>query len=166
MNRKSKVNSAVKIKRVTSQLELVKVLAIRIRVFVQEQKVPAEIELDTDDQRAIHFLAIKSGKAVGTARLVMKHGSAKIGRMAVLKSYRRKGVGAALLKRAILAANRLHARRIYLNAQVAVIGFYKRLGFRGVGKVFDEAGIAHRKMVFGVRLAAKNAKGAKKSRNL
>ena len=139
----------MKIKRVSSQLELVQAFAIRIRVFVQEQSVPAEIELDTDDLRAIHYLAIKSGKAVGTARLVMRHGDAKIGRMAVLKSYRRKGVGVALLKRAILAAKRLRARRIYLHAQVAVIGFYQRMGFRAVGRVFDEAGIAHRKMILG-----------------
>ena len=161
MNGKNKTRSAVKIKRVSSQAELVQALTIRIRVFVQEQRVPAEIELDSDDQRAIHFLAIKSGKAVGTARVVMNHGDAKIGRMAVLKSYRRKGVGAALLRRTILAAKRIHARRIYLHAQVAVIGFYSRLGFRSVGRVFDEAGIAHRKMIFGSELAAKNAKGAK-----
>jgi predicted GNAT family N-acyltransferase len=149
MKRKAKLSSVVKIKRVFSQRELVQVLTIRIRVFVQEQRVPAEIELDTDDERAIHFLAIKSGKAVGTARVVMHDGDAKIGRMAVLKSFRRKGVGAALLKRAILAAKRLHARRIYLHAQVAVTGFYERLGFRAVGSVFDEAGIAHRKMILG-----------------
>ena len=146
MSRNSKTRLALKIKRVSSQLELVQVFSIRIRVFVREQHVPAEIELDADDQRAIHFLATNSGRAVGTARVVMSHGEAKIGRMAVLKSYRRKGVGAALLKRAILAAKRLHARRIYLHAQVAVTGFYERLGFRAVGRVFDEAGIAHRKM--------------------
>ena len=157
MNRKAKTNSALKIERVSSQLELVQAFTIRIRVFVQEQRVPAEIELDGDDQRAIHFLAIKSGKAVGTARVVMRHGDAKIGRMAVLKSYRRKGVGAALLKRAILAAKRLHARRIYLNAQVGVNGFYERMGFRSVGRVFDEAGIAHRKMIFGGELTTKLA---------
>jgi predicted GNAT family N-acyltransferase len=149
MSRNGKTRSALKIKRVSSQLELVQVFTIRIRVFVREQRVPAEIELDTDDQRAIHFLAISSGRAVGTARVVMRHGDAKIGRMAVLKSYRRKGVGAALLKRAILAAKRLHARRIYLHAQVAVTGFYERMGFRAVGRVFDEAGIAHRKMILG-----------------
>ena len=148
MSRNSKTRLALKIKRVSSQLELVQVFSIRIRVFVREQHVPAEIELDADDQRAIHFLATKSVRAVGTARVVMSHGEAKIGRMAVLKSYRRKGVGAALLKRAILAAKRLHARRIYLHAQVAVTGFYERLGFRAVGRVFDEAGIAHRKMNF------------------
>jgi predicted GNAT family N-acyltransferase len=149
MSRNGKTRSALKIKRVSSQLELVQVFTIRIRVFVREQRVPAEIELDTDDQRAVHFLAISSGTAVGTARVVMRHGDAKIGRMAVLKSYRRKGVGAALLRRAILAAKRLHARRIYLHAQVAVTGFYERMGFRAVGRIFDEAGIAHRKMILG-----------------
>jgi predicted GNAT family N-acyltransferase len=147
MSKNAKTRSALKIKRVSSQLELVQVFTIRIRVFVREQRVPAEIELDTDDQRAIHFLAIVSGKAVGTARVVMRHRDAKVGRMAVLKSYRRKGVGEALLKRAILVAKRLQARRIYLHAQVAVTGFYVRMGFRAVGRVFDEAGIAHRKMI-------------------
>ncbi|MBM2803484.1 MAG: acyltransferase [Deltaproteobacteria bacterium] len=147
MNRVKAKNSTATIKRVSSQAELVQALTIRILVFVREQGVPAEIELDTDDQRAIHFLAIKLAKAVGTARVVMRRGDAKIGRMAVLKSYRRKGIGAALLKRAILSAKRLHARRIYLHAQVAVIGFYQRMGFRAVGRVFDEAGIAHRKMI-------------------
>ena len=154
-------NSTVSIRRVSSQAELVQAFTIRIQVFVKEQRVPAEIELDSDDQRAIHFLAIKSGKAVGTARVVMKHGNAKIGRMAVLKTYRRKGIGAALLKRAIMAAKRLRAERIYLHAQVAVIDFYERLGFRAVGRVFDEAGISHRKMVLGGKLITKIIRGAK-----
>ena len=121
--------------------------AIRMRVFVKEQGVPAEIELDRDDKRAIHFLATAGGKAVGTARIVLHSSDAKIGRMAVLKSYRRKGVGNKLLRRAIAAARRLGAKTIYLHAQVAVIGFYQRAGFRCVGPVFDEAGLSHRKMI-------------------
>ena len=121
--------------------------AIRMRVFVKEQGVPSEIELDRDDKRAIHFLATAGGKAVGTARIVLHSSDAKIGRMAVLKSYRRKGVGNKLLRRAIAAARRLGTTTIYLHAQVAVIGFYQRAGFRCVGPVFDEAGIFHRKMI-------------------
>jgi predicted GNAT family N-acyltransferase len=148
MNRKAKASSAVKINRASSQLQLVQVFTIRIRVFVQEQRVPAEIELDRDDMRAVHFLAtLASGKAVGTARLVLRHGRAKIGRMAVLKMYRRKGAGTKLLQCAIAAAKRLRARQIYLHAQVPVIGFYQRMGFRSVGRVFHEAGIPHRKMI-------------------
>jgi predicted GNAT family N-acyltransferase len=136
------------VKTVASKIALATAFDIRVRVFVKEQGVPAEIELDRDDARATHFLAFHSGKAVGTARVVMRRGSAKIGRMAVLKSYRRKGVGKRLLKRAVQMARQSGAKKIYLHAQVAVIGFYENLNFRCVGPVFDEAGIPHRKMVF------------------
>jgi ElaA protein len=148
MVRSDRKRTAVTIKRISGQADLVRALAIRIRVFVQEQKVPAEIELDADDRRAVHFLALKSGNAVGTARVVLKQGMAKIGRMAVLKSSRRKGVGAALLKRAIALCRQHNARQVYLNAQVSVLGFYERMGFRAVGPVFREAGIPHRRMIF------------------
>ena len=148
MNSKTQKITKVRIKRVTSTGELTQAFAIRMRVFVKEQKVPAEIELDRDDMRAVHFLAtLASGKAVGTARLVLRHGRAKIGRMAVLKMYRRKGAGTKLLQCAIAAAKRLRARQIYLHAQVPVIGFYQLMGFRSVGRVFHEAGIPHRKMI-------------------
>ena len=122
-------------------------MRIRIRVFVREQGVPAEIELDDEDKRALHLLASLGGRAVGTARIVMRGGQAKIGRMAVLKSHRRKKVGRNLLTRAVMTAKKQGAREVYLHAQVAVLGFYKSAGFRCVGPVFDEAGIAHRKMV-------------------
>lgn len=141
------VKRAVRIKKVSSKTELEKAFAIRMRVFVKEQGVPAEIELDRDDQRAIHFLATTLGKAVGTARVIMRSRSAKIGRMAVLKSYRRKCVGTELLKRAVATAKRLGAQEIYLHAQVPVIGFYETMDFRCVGRVFYEAGIPHRKMI-------------------
>jgi predicted GNAT family N-acyltransferase len=138
----------VQIKRVTTNREMTKAFAIRLRVFVKEQGVPEDIELDQDDRRAIHLLALASGKAVGTTRVVVRAGRAKIGRMAVLKSYRGKGVGKQLLKHAITTAEKLRARKIYLHAQVGVIEFYEKLHFYCVGPVFDEAGIPHRKMVW------------------
>jgi predicted GNAT family N-acyltransferase len=138
---------AARVKRISSTADLQKAFAIRVRVFVKEQGVPQEIELDRDDHCATHFLAISSGKAVGTARLVMRCGNAKIGRMAVVKSYRRKGFGTKLLQRAIATATKLGARKIYLHAQVPVIGFYEALGFHGLGAVFEEAGIPHQKMI-------------------
>jgi predicted GNAT family N-acyltransferase len=141
------VKRKLQVRRISAQADLAQAFAIRMRVFVKEQRVPAEIELDRDDQRARHFLARFDGRAVGTARLVLGQGKAKIGRMAVLKSYRRRGVGALLLQRAVAAAQRAGARAIYLHAQVAALGFYEAQGFRAVGAVFDEAGIAHRKMI-------------------
>jgi predicted GNAT family N-acyltransferase/gamma-glutamylcyclotransferase (GGCT)/AIG2-like uncharacterized protein YtfP len=142
-------SSSIRVKKISSRWDIDRAFAIRMRVFVKEQGVPAEIELDRDDRRAVHFLATIVGKAVGTGRVVLHRRSAKIGRMAVLKSYRRKGVGKALLKRAIVNARKLGGEKIYLHAQVPVIGFYEKMGFRCVGPVFDEAGIPHRKMVLG-----------------
>jgi predicted GNAT family N-acyltransferase len=118
-----------------------------MRVFVEEQGVPEEIELDRDDKRAVHFLALAAGKAVGTARVVIGQRNAKIGRMAVLRSYRGRGIGAKLLKRAIAIAKTHRAEQIYLHAQVPAIGFYEAMGFQCVGSVFKEAGIPHRKML-------------------
>jgi predicted GNAT family N-acyltransferase len=137
----------LQVKQIFSDEAKARAFGIRMRVFVSEQGVPRDIELDDDDQHAIHFLATSSGRAVGTARLVMRGKKAKVGRMAVLKKYRRKGIGAAVLKRVIAAAKRRGARIIFLHAQMTVIEFYEKMGFRCVGPVFDEAGIAHRQMV-------------------
>ena len=142
-----RTSSAVRVEKISAKSDLRKAFAIRIRVFVKEQGVPAEIELDRDDKRAIHFLAISAGKAIGTARIVMRQETVKIGRMAVLKKYRGKGVGMKLLERAVVVAKKLGARKIYLYAQVPVIGFYEAFGFHCVGPVFHEAGIPHRKMI-------------------
>ena len=138
----------IRVAEVVSGKELKRAFSIRLRVFVREQGVPPEIELDKDDQRAEHLLARIRGRAVGTARLVVKNRRAKIGRMAVLKSYRGKGVGKALLKRAVESARKKKGKMIYLHAQIPVIGFYEKMGFHCVGRPFMEAGIPHRRMVF------------------
>ena len=103
--------------------------------------------MDRDDKRALHFLAFTAQRAVGTARVVMRYRKAKIGRMAVLKAYRGRGIGTKLLKRAIVMAKKQGALQIYLHAQVPVIGFYEAMAFQCVGPVFKEAGIPHRKMI-------------------
>ena len=141
------MKTAIRVTRVSSKEELKHAFGIRMRIFVKEQGVPQQIELDRDDGRAFHFLAVAEGKPIGTARVVMRRGSARIGRMAVLKTYRRRGVGATLLKRAVRFAKARGARNIFLHAQVHVVGFYDKAGFRCVGPVFDEADIPHRKMV-------------------
>jgi predicted GNAT family N-acyltransferase len=157
------MKTIIQVKQISYDEAKAQAFAIRMRVFVREQGVPANIELDRDDRHALHFLAFVSDKPVGTARIVLRRGNAKIGRMAVLKSYRRKGMGAKLLKRAVAAANKLGARTIYLNAQVPVIGFYEKFGFRCVGPVFNEAGIAHRKMMLGKAIGSRQ-KGRKGGR--
>jgi len=79
--------------------------------------------------------------------VVLQHGNAKIGRMAVLKPRRGRGIGTKLLKHAIGMAKKQSAQKIYLHAQVPVIGFYEARGFHSTGRIFSEAGIPHRKMI-------------------
>ena len=121
--------------------------AIRRRVFIEEQNVPEEIELDADDGDAFHALAILDGVAIGCGRM-LEHGDSevKIGRMAVLREFRKTGVGAHILRFLIDRARARGLRRAILHAQLTAEGFYLKEGFNPVGGVFDEAGIAHRKM--------------------
>lgn len=136
-----------RIKKLGTRREFERAFSIRVRVFVREQGVPREIELDSEDRRAIHYLAFIGDMAVGTTRVLIQRGEAKIGRMAVLKSYRSRGIGRALLRRAVSLARKNDVKAIFLHAQVPVIGFYKKMGFRCVGRIFTEAGIPHRKMI-------------------
>jgi predicted GNAT family N-acyltransferase len=121
--------------------------AIRRRVFIEEQHVPEELELDEDDQRAVHALALMDGRAVGCGRFVA-HGEVevKIGRMAVLTELRGTGVGRAILEFLMSEARRRGFLRAVLHAQLSAQGFYLKQGFVPVGPVFEEAGISHRKM--------------------
>lgn len=141
-------STGLRVKRISIPEELKKAFAIRLKVFVREQGVPREIELDAEDAKAAHFLATLDGRAVGTARVVLKGSQAKIGRMAVLKSYRGRGVGKKLLLQSMGLCRSRRAKTIFLHAQVEVSEFYRKMGFRPVGRVFSEAGILHRKMIF------------------
>jgi len=119
--------------------------AIRERVFVAEQSVPAELEWDGEDECAIHLIAVdEAGRAIGTARLLP---TGQIGRMAVLPAWRRRGVGSALLQGALVIAREPGRPAPFLNAQSAVLDFYQRHGFLPEGGEFMEAGIPHRRMV-------------------
>lgn len=116
---------------------------IRTRVFIEEQKVPKELEWDELDEACIHALAIAGDKPVGTGRLTP---DGHIGRMAVLAECRNRGVGAALLSHLMDAARERGDDFCELNAQVSAIGFYERFGFHVEGEEFMDAGIPHRVM--------------------
>lgn len=121
-----------------------RVMPVRVTVFVQEQGVPAEIELDAADPTCRHAMAeLPDGSVVGTGRLLP---DGHVGRMAVLPGWRGKGVGARLLAALVAEAERLGMDELALNAQLTAEGFYARFGFRAQGEVFMEAGIAHREM--------------------
>lgn len=117
---------------------------VRFTVFVEEQKVPAEIELDEFDPVSLHALAFGAdGAVLGTGRLLP---DGHIGRMAVLRETRGAGVGGALLRALMQAARSRGDRRVVLSAQTHAIPFYERFGFVAEGEEYDDAGIPHRRM--------------------
>jgi predicted GNAT family N-acyltransferase len=125
--------------------------SIRRRVFVEEQGVPEEMELDEFDLNALHALAYADSECIGTARLVTLSGSigniGRIGRMAVLPKYRGQGIGRQLLETLLKASQSQNIKQVELHAQVSVIPFYEQFGFIAQGDIYDEAGIAHRDMI-------------------
>lgn len=122
-------------------------LAIRRKVFIEEQSVPEELELDEHDAAAIHLLAVQDGRPVGTARLMVAGAVGKIGRVAVLPEARGTGLGAALIRAALGELRRQPGvATAKLGAQTHALGFYEKLGFAAFGPVYDDAGIPHRDM--------------------
>ena len=123
--------------------------AIRAEVFVDEQKIPADLEWDSADAGSLHAVAYnRFGAALGTGRL-LEHvpGVAKIGRMAVRQSVRGSGVGRAVLDALVGAARQRGDREAILHAQLSAAPFYVRAGFNARGPAFEEAGIPHVEMV-------------------
>jgi cysteine desulfurase / selenocysteine lyase len=127
--------------------DLAEAMLIRMTVFVGEQKVPAEIEPDAYDAVATHLLLLDDDTPIGTARLVDKgEGVVKIGRVAIVKTRRGEGHGAALMQSALEFARRNGFLTALLDAQTYVIPFYEKLEFVAEGEEFEDAGIAHRRM--------------------
>lgn len=139
--------SAVNIVAVNSADELMaEAFGLRHEVFVVEQGIPHEIEVDEDDKVAIHLVALVDGRVVGTLRIVPLGRTAKVGRMAVAASLRKMGIGRQLMEFAARTAANAGAHEIVLGAQVTARDFYKRLGYVEEGPVFEDAGLPHAMM--------------------
>lgn len=123
---------------------------IRFTVFVREQGVPPEFELDAldaDAARCVHAAAIdEGGVVIATARLLLDPPIARIGRMAVLKAWRGRGVGAALLEALCVEAKRRGFDEVVLHSQTHATPFYFKHGFLSHGSEFAEAAIPHLEM--------------------
>ncbi len=118
--------------------------ALRIDVFVREQSVPEELELDALDTTAVHAVALRGSEVIGTGRLILGVGhEAQVGRMAVRADNRRRGIGSAVLKLLEEEARRHGTARLVLHAQTHVSGFYRLHGYVSEGEPFQEAGIEH-----------------------
>jgi len=120
--------------------------AIRESVFIGEQRVPEELEWDALDETSRHALAVTAkGDAIGCGRIVppWELAPARIGRLAVLREWRGKMVGTALLEALLDYAQSRHYPEIVVHAQVQAKPFYRRFGFEEEGEVFMDAGIPH-----------------------
>ncbi len=118
-------------------------LDLRRAVFVEEQGVPPEMEVDDEDKEAIHLVATIGERVVATLRITSMGNADRIGRVAVRREFRGKRIASRLVER----ANRLIAengrREIMLHAQIQTVDFYRRLGYCEEGEVEMDAGIPH-----------------------
>ena len=160
--------SPVEVTRIDTPEAMADALRIRTRVFVEEQGVPVDLEVDAYDgdptthERAgvVHVLARLDGEAIGTGRLLLdgdgdgahEPAIAHIGRVAVLIEHRRRGVGAVLMRALHDEARRRGFGGIAISAHLHAVPFYEGLGYVSEGPVYLEAGIEHRAM--GLRLGA------------
>ena len=130
--------------RVATSADWPEVVALRTRVFVEEQGVPPEIEQDAADATAVHVISRDdAGRMVATGRLLVSGETGRIGRMATDAAARGGGHGAAVLAELHRQAVRRGLRGVELHAQVPARRFYERAGYVAVGEEYEEAGIAH-----------------------
>lgn len=121
---------------------------IREEVFVREQEYPIELEFDEADENCWHLVLTDNEKAVATARLLkLNEGVFKPGRIAVLKEYRGKNIGAELLTLIIEKAKEMGAKELHIGAQTYAVGFYEKFGFKTTGEEYMDEHIPHIDMI-------------------
>lgn len=134
-------------KLVTSERELKEAFEVRKKVFVEEQGISEHLELDGHDSEALHTVVKDGKRVIGTARvLFLTTNQAKLERMAILKPFRRQGVGRGIISFLNEELRNRQIVQIVLHAQYPVVAFYKSCGFLESGSPFFEAGIKHIKM--------------------
>lgn len=124
-----------------AEFEYVK--AIRTEVFTEEQGANASEEFDAYDKTAVFALLYDKDKAVATARLAQTDNGFKIGRIAVLKQYRGKGLGAVIVRAVCEKAAREGAKTVFVDAQNYAVPFYEKLGFNVIGNQIFDRGLPH-----------------------
>ncbi|MDP4550844.1 GNAT family N-acetyltransferase [Alkalihalobacillus macyae] len=131
------------VKVVESNNELDDAFKVRNTVFVEEQKVPAELEIDEHENDATHFVAYDDRIPVAAGRFRVVDQMAKVERICVLSSYRKTGLGQELINTIEEQAEKLNLSKMKLNAQLSAVGFYNKLGYETVSGEFMDAGIPH-----------------------
>lgn len=135
---------------------MIDVLDLRYKVFVEEQKVDASIEMDGYDEKATHVAVYDGTQIAGCGRVICEKGFAKLGRIAVRKDMRKQGIGSTVVDELINIARQRRAREILVYSQLGAVPFYEKKGFRKIGDPFEESGLMHVKMVYGAAKQKKN----------
>ncbi len=136
----------LKVHLATTPQELEHVREIREKVFIMEQNVPEDVEIDQYEDSSNHIVALLDEEFIGTARWRKTEDGIKLERFAVLKEKRGLGIGKKLVE--FILEKIKNESFVYLHAQDHVISFYKKFGFNPVGKHFYEGGISHQKMIW------------------
>jgi predicted GNAT family N-acyltransferase len=142
-DRIGRYNLSVIVRPAQRRAELDAAIELRLEVFCDEQGVSREAERDGRDDEALHLIALEDGAVVGTCRLLERDGLTVVQRVAVRRSRRRMGVGAALLAEAEREARRRGASALELHAQIESEAFYRNAGYESHGDRFLEEGIEH-----------------------
>jgi Predicted acyltransferase len=129
-----------------TQAHFFQLMRVRATVFMLEQMVDPMIEMDQEDDSAIHLIALVENQVVGTCRLVIHDTYVKIGRLAVLAPYRKKGIASALLSKIEYLDEIKDIGLLVLNAQVSALPLYIKTGYQAEGDHFYEANIEHVRM--------------------
>lgn len=122
-------------------------LMIRTVVFIHEQKVPLELEVDELEEKCHHLVIYDNNHPLATARLYVMDNEAKVQRVAVLKEARGKHIGFQIMQAVEEKAKALHLNKLTLGAQNHAIPFYEKLGYAVCSKEYDEANIKHHDMM-------------------
>ena len=134
-------------KLVTGEVELQEAFEVRRQVFVREQDIPEELVFDGHDGEALHVVVKDGKRVISSARIqFLSNNQAKLERMAILKRYRRKGIGREMLLFLDAVWKDKQVQQVIIHAQLEVVPFYKLCGFDELGLPFREAGIKHIKM--------------------
>ena len=139
----------LKIQLVKTKEEYRDILDIRKKVFIEEQNVPLNIEIEYEED-SNHVICYLDKFPVGTGRWRNTKNGIKLERFAVLKDFRKYGIGKEIVN--FILSEISSNNTIYLHAQEAVVDFYKKLGFKVSGDKFYEADILHSKMIYSLEI--------------
>lgn len=148
MSRETNISSNYSIQLISPKNPLlVEAIKLRFEVFVWEQRVPIEMEVDEYDRRCNHLVVLdRQERVVGTLRLVSQGENVKMGRFVIRKSHRRRGLGTWMMNAALKIARQKGYKNMHIEAQTYVVSFYENLGFEVTSGEYLDAGIPHMRM--------------------